>query len=193
MSSYSAAACQVTLTAAETTVSRMQNWLERAALLRPDAGSRSPWRGAADLRRSCWRRRASALSAAPRPRAWQPSCRCDGRRCLFAIELHASADCRGAVVPIDRAARARGAGRCGRRPASAVSGRRDGHVHLRHDLGAQAGLSDASQLGGQRDRLGAGARTRSERALAVRDAARARRRPLDPAALDAVRDHRGPA
>ena len=49
------------------------------------------------------------------------------------------------------------------------------------------------QLGGERGRLGARARTRPERALALRDAARPRRRPLDPAALDALRDHRGPA
>ena len=35
MSSYSAAACQVTLTASETTVSQMYDWLERAAQRRP--------------------------------------------------------------------------------------------------------------------------------------------------------------
>ena len=46
------------------------------------------------------------------------------------------------VVPTDRA----------------VPGRGDGDVHVGHDLGAEAGLPDPRQLGGERRRLGAGAR-----------------------------------
>ena len=64
--------------------------------------------------------------------------------------------------------------------------------HLRHDLGAAAGRADATATCcGARSARPSRSGVDPRRALAVRAAALARRRPLDPAALGDLRDDRG--
>ncbi len=80
-----------------------------------------------------------------------------------------------------RGARARPAGAGGPRRG------RDRPAHLWHDLGAEAGRADGLQLALERARLGARARARPGRPLALHAAAQSRRRPLDPAAQRRLR------
>ena len=149
---------------------------------------------------------AIALPAGPRVRAGSarlPAARRDrgaGRPALLARAeraLHRRAGGDGAAVRATPPAAALGAHRD-------VRARRDGARRPRHDLDAtavvihtsghdlvaQAGRADLRQPAVERARLGRRARPATRRALAVRAAAGARRRPLDPVRSRHLRDHR---
>ena len=157
-----------------------------------------------DLRASCdaaRARRASELAErgagagdARRDRAAAPGS-ASRRRCTPAC-CSAPSPCRSTCASRERARarspaarRARSRSRCGaaRDRAAARAGaprpRRDGgrDPHLGHHLGAAAGRADLRQPALERARLGRRARPRPAGALAVRAAALARRRPVDPA------------
>ncbi len=69
--------------------------------------------------------------------------------------------------------------------------RRGRHPHIRHERRAPPDRAHVRQLPVERPRLGRRPGPRSARALAVRAAGIARRRPLDPGALGDLRDHGG--
>ena len=128
-------------------------------------------------------------SASRCPPARSSSSRCTRLPALAPRSCRSTCACRrrsgppGGVVR-DGGRRAAGAGRRHRPPAGDPRPRRAGgrRPHLRHERRAEAGRADLRQLAVERARLGDRARARPERALAVRAAALARRRPVDPRA-----------
>ncbi len=162
-----------------------------------ERAGRGPWRARGDRAAGGARLRAGAarVPAAGRGRGAGRSAPVGGR----------ARDDRGGMRGAGGGAARRGARPIRVRAAVGVDGaaarrepprpRRDSgdHPHLRHDLGAAPGGADVREPPVERARLGGGAGRGSTRALAVRAAAVARGRPVDPAALGDLRDHGGGA
>ncbi len=190
----------------------VEAWLARAAATQPERTALADTRGGLVLRpaaRRCAVRRGRADRARGRAR------RARGDRAprrarvrAGAARMPAARRGRSTCRPAPRAGRARAdrGGRRRARRAAAGGGARAGETsrgrhararrrrrrdpHVGHDISATAGRADLRQLPVERARLGRRAGSRSQRALAVRAAAVACRRAVDPAALGDLRNDR---
>ena len=195
----------------------VEGWLPRAAASRPGGVALETPQGSRLLRgaaRRCERGRGRAGRARREARAARRDRSAAGARLRAGAPRLPAARCgRGADRPQADGGRARADHRRRRRARRGAASRRGAdrarRRSLRHARGTtwrrtavvihtsgttsatQADRAHLRQLPLERARLGRRARSRSARALAVRAAARPRRRPLDPAALDDLRHDRG--